>query len=133
MATPNIPIRPASVLDAIIAASEPEPPAAAPAAAPPEPAAAPPAAAEDSTRTPQTPDEPAAPGLDLEAKRALVRARFLAVKAERETPKPPAGVAKPFHCPICLVGSLNRQGIVSHLRQIHHMDKAARDSAMRGM
>jgi hypothetical protein len=37
---------------------------------------------------------------------------------------------KALHCPICRTGSRNRQGIVSHLRQVHGLDKTARDSAM---
>jgi hypothetical protein len=66
----------------------------------------------------------------LEAKRELALARFLERRAETASPKPPAGADKAYHCPICRTGSQNRQGIVSHLRQIHGLSKAARDSAM---
>jgi hypothetical protein len=42
----------------------------------------------------------------------------------------PLPAAKRFHCPICGTGSVNRQGVFSHLRQIHKLEKPARDSAM---
>ena len=108
-----------SILDAIIAGAVPP--------AFPRPVAPPPAPARYFTPTPEPPAPPAARALGLEAKRAAALARFTARRIEAPaTPAP----AKPFHCPVCGTGSLNRLGIVSHLRQIHHFDKAARDSAM---
>jgi hypothetical protein len=122
-----------SILDAIIAGSgaalrlEPPKPAV---PLPPVSVAPSPAVRQYSAPIPPAASVPAAPGFGLEAKRAVARSRFFARQAEAEAPRPPAGAEKALHCPICRTGSRNRQGVVSHLRQIHHLDKPARDSAM---
>lgn len=120
----------ASVLDAIIAAAAPAGALPRSPAGPAIPLAPPPSLGAPGASAAPSGGAVAPVSAGPEAKRAAALARFLARRAEAAAPRPPEGVGKPLHCPICRTGSRNRQGVVSHLRQVHGLDKPARDSAM---